>query len=219
MVKNHNKLREFLKKEPDSIVFASINEGLSEREWEVWIRGVLGDPVTERVGMGILSSTENEELRRKYVDTFKIPCGFTVIKSDLTLVMKQLFDILMAANAKGRRKFIRAIISENETNTTVNFSLNGNFVKGTIKDISVVGFSCFFDTDPGLTKNSLYQDIQIKLQTNLINTEGIVFGSRTDEKNTVYVILFTQRIDPGTQAKIRRYIQSNLQAKMDLELR
>jgi hypothetical protein len=38
-----------------------------------------------------------------------------------------------------------------------------------------------------------------------------------DEKN--YVILFTQRIDPSAKTKIRKYIQSNLQSKMDAEMK
>ena len=218
-VKDHLKLKGVLKKNPNSIVFVNINDGLSEMEWEIWIRGVLGDKETENVGIGIISSEDNEELKNKYVDYLKIRCGYTVLKHDLNLVMKQLFDILRAAEAKGRRKYVRAVIGENETNTAVNFSVNGAFIKGALKDISVVGFSCTFTEDPGLTKNTLYQDIQIKLQSNLLNTEGIVFGSRMDGNSKVYVILFTQRIDPDTQAKIRRYIQSNLQTKLDWELR
>jgi hypothetical protein len=53
----------------------------------------------------------------------------------------------------------------------------------------------------------------------LLKAEGIVFGSRMDGLEKIYVILFTQRIDPDVRIKIRRYIQSNLQAKMDGELK
>jgi len=35
----------------------------------------------------------------------------------------------------------------------------------------------------------------------------------------IYVVLFTQRIDPEVRIKIRKYIQRNLQNKMDFELR
>ncbi|MDR2028510.1 MAG: pilus assembly protein PilZ, partial [Treponema sp.] len=61
--------------------------------------------------------------------------------------------------------------------------------------------------------------IQIKLQSMLLKAEGIVFGSRMDGLEKIYVILFTQRIDPDVRVKIRKYIQSNLQAKMDGELK
>ena len=96
--------------------------------------------------------------------------------------------------------------------------MNGTFLNGKIKDISVVGFSCTFDEDPNLVKNSLFSDIQIRLQTQLLKTEGIIFGSRMDGDGKTYVILFTQRMDPDVKTRIRKYIQINLQGKMDREL-
>ena len=216
LVKDHVKLRRVLRKFPDSIVFINIHEGISEREWEAWIRGILGDDATARVGIGIISSEDDEELKNKYLNQIKIPCGYTVLKSDLSQSIKQLYDILKIADAKGRRKYIRAIV-ESETSATINFPYEGAFLNGIIKDISVVGFSCVFDEDPELTKNSLLHDIQIKLQSSLLKAEGIAFGSRLDGNTKIYVILFTQRIDPEIRARIRRYIQSNLQARMDKE--
>jgi hypothetical protein len=214
IIKDHTKLKGMLKKYPGSIVFANINDGMAESEWDTWIRGVMGDPKTSGVGIGIICSGENEELKRKYLNQIKIRCGYTVVKADLSIAISQLTDILKAVDAKGRRKYIRAT-TENETNITVNFPVNGTFVNGLIKDISVVGFSCAFDADPELTKNALFQNIQIKLQTQLIKAEGIVFGSRMDGSNKIYVVLFTKRIDPEVRTKIRKFIQSNLQGKMD----
>jgi hypothetical protein len=211
-------LRQILKKYPNSIVFANINDGISENEWEAWIRGVMGDPETAGVDIGIVCSGDNEILKRKYLAQVKIRCGYTVLKSDITLAVRQILEILKAVDAKGRRKYIRAAMNK-ESKTTVNFPINGTFVNGIIKDISVVGFSCAFDEDPGFTKNSLFQDIQIKLQTMLLKTEGIVFGSRMDGETRIYVVLFTQRTDPDAKTRIRKFIQSNLQAKMDAEFK
>ena len=52
----------------------------------------------------------------------------------------------------------------------------------------------------------------------LIKVEAIAFGSRTDGGEKSYVLLFTQRIDPDVRVKIRKYIQVNLQNKMDSEI-
>ncbi|MCL2833357.1 MAG: PilZ domain-containing protein [Treponema sp.] len=216
-VKDHARLRKLLAKYPDSIVFANIFDGMTEKEWEAWIRGVLSDTSTSNVKIGIMSAGDDEALKRKYINEVKIPCGYIAIKTDLNVAMKQLFDTLRTVDAKGRRKYIRAVI-DSEANTTVNFPNHGTFVHGSIKDISVVGFSCHFDEDPNFPKNSLHQDIQIKLQTNILKAEGIVFGSRMDGNTKIYVVLFTQRIDPDTRARIRRYIQSNLQTKLESEL-
>jgi hypothetical protein len=218
IIKDHTLLRRTLKAYPNSIVFANIYDGISEKEWESWIRGVMGDPETAGVDIGIVCSGDDENLKRKYLTQVKIKCGYTVLKSDLTPAIRQLVDILKTVDAKGRRKYIRAS-TEKETNISVNFPVHGTFINGQIKDISVVGFSCAFKEDPGLAKNSLFQDIQIKLQSMLIKAEGIVYGSRMEGETKIYVVLFTQRIDPEARTRIRKYIQSNLQSKLDVEFK
>ena len=218
VAKDEKKLKRALKKYPNSIVFANLNDGMKDSEWEEWIRGVMGSSETEGIDVGVISYETNDELRKKYVDQFKVHCGFTIMKADANAVVKQLIAILNGANAKGRRKYIR-VLTDNETNVTVNLPVNGTYVNGSIKDVSVVGFSCHFPDDPKLAKNSLFNDIQIRLQTQLLKAEGIVFGSRIDSGQKTYVILFTQRIDPSVRTKIRNFIQSNLQGKMEADLK
>ncbi|MDR1277550.1 MAG: PilZ domain-containing protein [Treponema sp.] len=218
IVKDQAALIKVLKRYANAIVFADIDEGMGEKDWEAWIRGVLNNPETGQVCVGVLSVNGDEVLRRKYINSVKVQGGYTVLKADINSVIKQVADILKALDAKGRRKYIRAT-TENESLTTVNLPVNGTFVNGTIKDISVVGFSCSFEVDPELTKNALFQNIQIKLQTMLLKAEGIIFGSRMDGPAKIYVVLFTQRIDPDARARIRKYIQQNLQAKINVELK
>ena len=216
-VKEEKKLNKVLKKYPDSIVFASINEGMREKAWEEWITGIMSSAETSGVSISIIASGVNDATKRKYLLQFKNLCGYTVMKSDINEVIKQIIKILTGIDAKGRRKFIRAV-TDSELNTTVNFPVNGTFMNGKIKDISAIGFSCSFEEDPGLVKNSLFSDIQIRLQSHLFKAEGIVFGSRMNAGEKVYVVLFTQRINPEVRTKIRKFIQNNLQNKMDLEL-
>lgn len=217
-VKDHNALVKVLKRYPGSIVFVDIDERMSEKDWETWIRGVVSNPEINQTGIGILSVNGDEPLRRKYVNSVRIQCGYTVLNADLNKVIRQLVEILKVREAKGRRKYIRAA-AENEALTTINLPLNGTFVNGAIKDISAVGLSCSFAEDPELAKNTLFQNIQIKLQSMLLKVEGIVFGARMDGPSKIYVILFTKRIDPEIRTKIRKYIQQNLQTKMDAELK
>jgi len=217
VLKDEAKLRQAVGIYPDSIVFASINETMKEDAWDKLIRTIMGSPETETVKVGIIASVNNEELKKKYLEQYKVQCGFTVIKSDYVDAAKQLVDILDAADAKGRRKFLR-ILMDNDSKTTVNLPMNGTYINGLIKDISVVGFSCVFEDDPKLTKNGLFGDIQIRLQSQLIKAEGIVFGSRMDGDEKCYVVLFSKRIDPSVRTKIRKYIQTSLQHNMEKEL-
>jgi hypothetical protein len=145
----------------------------------------------------------------------ELPCGYTFInKADILKSIKQIYSTLLKVDARGQRKYLRAA-SENESLTTINIPHNGRFLNGVIKDISAGGLSCAFQEDPGLEKNFICHDMQIKLQTVLLKTEATVFGVRMDRQTKIYVFLFTPRIDPDVRIKIRMYIQSIMQAKMD----
>ena len=218
-VKDETKLRRVLKKYPNSIVIACINEGMRENAWEEWIKGTLANGDTAGVDIGVIASVDDAAARRRYTDQIKLRCGYTVWKpSEFSGMMKILVDILNAVNAKGRRKYIRAVTG-NETNITINIPMNGTFVNGLIRDISSVGLSCTFADSPSLAKNSHFPDLQIRLQTQLLKIEGIVFGSRQDGADKIYVILFTQRLSPDVRTRIRKFIQSYLQSAMDAEFK
>jgi len=213
--KDHTRLLRTIKKYPDSVLFINIDEGMGEQEWERTISGL--SATMPDVKIGVFSSTSNEELKDKYTNNRHLACGFMTLKLDMSKTTGKVLDILNVLNVKGRRKYIRAS-TERETTATINIPFGGDFIKGGIKDISAVGFSCSFERDIALSKNALIKDIQIRLQTMLLKVEAIVFGSRSDEGEKIYVLLFTQRIDPDVRVKIRAYVQHNLQAKMDSEI-
>jgi hypothetical protein len=216
ITKDHTSLMRLLNKYPDSILYVNIDDKMSEFEWEKWIR-VLITRLPE-MNIGILSIKYEGEIKDKYLDIIKVSCGFTPLKVDMNRTVPRFMDFLNKVNAKGRRKYIRATI-ERETNAVINLPHNGDYINGSIKDISVVGISCTFEQDPILMKNLLIKDGQIRLQSMRLKVEVIVFGSRMDGYEKIYVFLFTQKVDPEVKTKIRKYIQNNLQSKMDSELK
>ena len=126
---------------------------------------------------------------------------------------KILLTTLKAAEAKGRRKFVRASC-EHDTISSLNVREGQLDVTGTLRDMSVVGFSCVLDPDPEFQKNTVLHDIQLRLRGTLVHTEAIVFGKREEERTT-YVMLFTPRMEPLTRQKIRAYIQAALQFEIE----
>jgi len=218
VAKNKEKLKRVLSKYPDSIVFIDINEQMSEGEWDIWVTGVMDAPDMKDVSIGVITSNDDEQIIRKFLLALKVACGYTVLGHDTEKAMTQIMVALQNVNAKGRRKYIRAIMEKGETSTTINLPVNGNFVNGIIRDISVVGVSCTIEGNPEIPKNTLFKNIQIRLQTNLLKVEGILFGTRMDGTDTIYVILFTQRVDPDIRMKIRTYIQHTLQQKLNTDL-
>jgi len=217
LVKDETKLQNVLRKYPDSIIFACIDEGLTPKQWEGWIRQIRGGPTTKGVSIGILSNTNADDVRQLYVDTLKVHCGFIPVKMDKDKVVKMILDALNAENAKGRRKFIRSN-TRGDTKTTINLPVGDQYITGDIYDISVVGLSCAFTQDISLEMKTLFHDIQIKLQGTLLKVEGIVYGSRLEGRKTVYVFIFSPKTDASVKAKIRVFIQKRLQIMMDEEL-
>ena len=216
--RDEEKLKKVLEKYPDSFVFACIDEAISAGKWEAWIRSVMTEETTKNVKIGVMSAANNEASLRLYINTLAVPCGFIQVKQEKSKTIAAIADILLAGNAKGRRKYIRAD-TRGETMTTINFPKDGSFITGEIRDISSVGLSCVFSQSPKLEKNSLIGDIQLKLQSTLVKVEGIVFGSRMESEEKVYVFVFPQKLDPLVRTKIRTYIQKNLQTKMDAEFK
>ncbi|GAB1484275.1 hypothetical protein MASR2M78_30930 [Treponema sp.] len=217
MIRDHQSARRLLKTHPDSIVFINIDEGLTEAQWDAWIREVKSSEASSQVGIGIVSYNNDDDLRRKYLMDIGIGCGFIRLKLGAEESLRILQETLKANEAKGRRKYVRAACAD-DTLSSVNIRYSTGQVIGNIKDISAVGFSCSFSKDPGFSKNTLLSDVQLKLRGVLVRVEGIVFGTRTNG-DLVYVVLFTNKIDGPSRGKIRRYIQTTLQAEIDMELK
>jgi len=213
VIKDALKIKQALEFYPNSILIASISEAMKESAWIELLRGIHENPLTGKVDIAFITSSGDEETMKRYKEQFDFNCGYIIVKSDIEKAIRQIVIVLNNVNAKGRRKFIRLVTDKDKT--TVNLPINGVFKNGHIKDISIVGFSCVFDEDPALPKNGFFGDIQLRLQGQLLKVEGIVFGSRADENEKVYVFLFTKRVDGDIQSRIRKFIQANLQSKMD----
>jgi hypothetical protein len=213
--KKHQHMTQIFKKYPNSVAFINIDEGMAEKEWETWISGI--QTALPDIKIGVLSSNAEEEQQNKFTKDIHVACGYIISKLDMSKALVKFEEILNSLNVKGRRKYLRAS-TVGETTAVLNMPHGTGFINAAIKDISVVGISCVFEQDIDLAKNALFKDLQVRLQTMLLKVEAIVFGSRIDNGEKIYVFLFTQRIDPSVRVKIRKYIQQNLQAKMDPEI-
>lgn len=210
--KNHTHLSHVLKKYPDSVVYINVDEGLKEQEWLKWINTVT--TVSKDILIGIFCSNNDDEYKEKYTSNSHVKCGYFINKVDMSNTINSVIEVLNLLNVKGRRKYVR-VSPEKDSPATVNMPYGGDYIVGSVRDVSSVGISVVFEQDPEFTKNTLCKDIQLKLQPMLLKVEAVVLGSRADNNEVLYVFLFTQRIDPDVRVKIRKYIQTSLQQKMD----
>ena len=210
---DHKRALSLLDKFPDSIMFINIDEGMSEREWEAYIKGIMENPNTKECRLGILSYNTDQRLMKKYLMEIAVPCGYIQLKIGIKESTKIMLNALEVNEARGRRKFIRAFCEE-DMNATVNAKSYSGFYYGKILDISAAGFAARFDKFDDLPNNSVIEDMQLKLRGGLVHTNAVVMGRRGGEN--VWIFLFdVTKMNPDQKLVIHRFIKHTLQHYMD----
>jgi hypothetical protein len=205
----------FLIKFPDSIMFINIDEGLNEKDWELYIRAIQGSPKTKSCRLGIMSYNQDFTLMEKYLMDLAIPCGYIQLKLGLHESTKIILGALEANEARGRRNSIRADCQD-DINATANFKSDSNasFCHGKILDISSAGIAAKFDNMPNYPANTILQSVQLKLRSGIIITDMIYIGPRHNDKK-VQILLFDPKISTDNKLVIHRYIKQCLQKYID----
>ncbi|MCL2878739.1 MAG: PilZ domain-containing protein [Treponema sp.] len=199
---------------PGSIVFINIDEGMPEKEWEVYIRSLLKEPETKDTKIGILSYNQDKALMGKYLMEIAVPCGYIQLKLGIQESTKIILNALQANEAKGRRKYIRAFC-DNDIHASMNFKYEQGICQGQILDISSAGVAVRFPKLPDLPPNSLLREAQLKLHGTLLLTDVILMGKRRDDPNSGIFLFDPTKLKPEHKLQIHHYIKQNLQRYID----
>ena len=210
---DHEKARRLLGKFPGSIMFINIDEGLSEPEWENFIRKVQEDDATKESRLGIMSYNQDRKLMQKYLMDISIPCGYVQLKIGLNESKKIILGALEANEARGRRKSIRADCQD-DLHARLNFRGDHGLYTGRILDISSMGIAAKMDKIDSLPPNAVLKQVQIKLRGGIFTTDMIYAGKRRDSHD-VYILLFDPKISDDYKLIIYRYVKMCLQKYID----
>jgi hypothetical protein len=210
---DHQRARRLLVKFPGSIMFINIDQGLSEKEWEAYIRDIQQDPALSTTRLGILSYNTDQALMQKYLMDLAIPCGYIQLKLGLKASTQIILAALQANEAKGRRKYIRAFCVD-DSYATMNYKGPDGMYYGKLLDISSAGIAVKFDQPLITAGNALLRDIQLKLRVALIMTDGILMGGMAAKPKTG-VILFDPKMNQDDKLAIHHYIKQRLQYYID----
>ncbi|MDR2768517.1 MAG: PilZ domain-containing protein [Treponema sp.] len=209
---DHKRAIALLKRFPCSIMFVNIDQGMNEKEWEAYIRAIQEHPATKECKLGILSYNTDQKLMQKYLMDLAVPCGYIQLKLGVKASTKIMVSALEANEARGRRKYIRAMC-EKDSNATVNLKGPTSLYYGNILDISAVGIAAHFDTFADFPPNTRLREVQLKLRGALVLTDAVLVGKREDN---VWVLLFDiERMNPDHKLVIHHFIKHTLQRYMD----
>jgi hypothetical protein len=211
LINDHKKMLKVTSLFPDSILFINIDNVITVGEWITYIKSIMSDNNT-KIQIGIVTYNNNPELAKKFLMEIMVPCGFIVLNLGLEKSIPILLKILDANEAKGRRKYIRALSAEND-NTKFNVNIGTQLYTGKILDISIAGMAAVFDKTVEIEIKTRLNDIQLVLKGIICRVSGVIAGSRKGAES-FYVILF-EFSDDRAKSRIHSYIHKCLQDSMD----
>lgn len=212
----HDKLAQYLDRRGDCLVFANIDTAQKESEWDAWFRARLGAKTGS--GYGIVSYNENKALMQKYLMDIGLSCGYVILKIGAAKATATLLKTLEANEARGQRKYVRS--AAGTPGAEANVGIMGRNLRGPINDISVVGMSILFDSDPHIPVGQRVSDFQLNLKGILLKVSCILYGVRDDPaRGKLHIFIF----DPATmneekRGKIRAYVRRSLQDGFEREM-
>ncbi|MCL2792042.1 MAG: PilZ domain-containing protein [Spirochaetaceae bacterium] len=211
-INDHKKLVKVVEHFSNSIVFINIDEVLPVPAWEEYIKNLMNDKKAKSTQLGVVTYNSDRELAKKFLMELMIPCGFIILNLGIDKSLPILLKMLIANEAKGRRKYIRAATSDHE-NTKFNISIKHTVLSGRILDISIAGMAILFESDTDIDPKMEIPDIQLVLKGIICRASGVVVGHRAGDKKS-YILLF-QYVDDRAKAKIHSYIHKRLHEIMD----
>ena len=217
LLKDHELATRAVSHFPNSILFINLDEGLSEPEWEAYIRDCMQSEGTRDVRIGILSYNEDNDLAEKYLMDIMVPCGFIRLKLGIVESAKILLKTLEANEARGRRKYVR-ISCGNSDKATFNIKLADKYHCGSVIDISSAGMACVFEDAVDIKVGANIADIQLRLKGALCRGSGRLAGINQSEKPR-YVIMFDDDMEAATLQKIHSFVHAALQDELQRILR
>ncbi len=214
LVNDHKRLQQALKQFPESIVFINLDSGLPEPQWAEYVKELKLDPQTSSVGTGVICMNDDAILRKKYLMELQIPCGFVILKLGAARAADILTKTLEANEARGRRRFVRAICMPGIAKCMVDFS--GRVLQGELSDISSAGIAARFDNDKNLPVGTVFHNMQITVRGVRVVSDCFVAAKRADPQGSTYVIMFNPAtLDFEKKDKLRTLVCKINQSAMD----
>jgi hypothetical protein len=213
LVRDHVRLRNVLKNNPEALVFIDIDDGLEEAAWARYIEELRNDPATAAVRIGIITLNDRPaEVKQTYLMDLQVACGFIVLKIGAAKTIEILVKTLEANEARGQRRFVRAICPPGVGTCVPEFE--GATLSAELSDLSSAGMTIHFEGTIHMKAGTVLRDLVLTVKGVRFNPSGFVVGVRADAGGrNIYVVMFApESIDDTHREKLKtvvRYINQN----------
>ncbi|MGO8692032.1 MAG: PilZ domain-containing protein [Rectinemataceae bacterium] len=200
LVRDHERLLRVLADDPDALVFINLDDGLDEPGWVSYIRKLRSESATKDVRVGVLTLNDRSpEVRGTYLMDLQVSCGFVVLKLGAAKTTEILVKTLEANEARGRRKFVRAVCLPGWGQCALGHE--GSQLRAEIADLSSAGMAIKFEGDINLRVGTMLRDMTITVKGTRITLSGFVAALRTEGSGAqTHVVMF----DPASLDESRR---------------
>lgn len=200
LVQDHERLARALSKDPDALLFINLDDGLDEPGWVSYIERLRDDATAKAVRVGVLTLNERSpEARSTYLMDLQVSCGFVVLKLGAAKTTEILVKTLEANEARGRRKFVRALCQPGWGQCA--FDHEGSQLRAEIADLSSAGMAIRFEGDLSLRVGTMLRDMTLTVKGSRITLSGFVAAQRAEASDArTHVVMF----DPASLDEARR---------------
>jgi len=215
LARDHERLKRVIAASPDAIVFIDLDEELDDAGWEAYVKALRADEKTAGVGVGVLTLNDNDVLRERYLMGLQVQCGFVILKVGAAKTAEILVKTLEANEARGRRKFVRAVCPPGTGQCGIEHE--GASLRAELTDLSSAGMAIRFEGDMNFRVGTVFKSIAISVKGQRVLASGFVAAQRAEEsEGRVHVVMFAPNsLDDARRDKLRGLVARINQSSMD----
>lgn len=217
VLQDYRYVKNILRHYPDSICFINVDEQLSVEGWIRFINSFNKDEILKTIYLGVTTERLPKAERDQFLYKVKIPAGMISLNKQILEVAATIKSILELCGAKGRRQYIRAQCSKDNT-SYVSWTKDRSTFQFKLQDISSVGAAIvipekYFDL---FKQNDLLRDLVIVLGSKSVKSNAVVFAIKdnSEKKTKTGVLFYTQGISHTSKDLIREYVFRTLDSSV-----
>jgi hypothetical protein len=214
---DHQKLRRAIASFPDALLFVNLDDGLDEAGWLAFVRSIRAE--APAVGVGIITLNDDAALREHYLMNADVQCGFVILKIGASKTAEILSKTLEANEARGRRKFVRALCPPGSAQCAVDYE--GATLRAELTDLSSAGMAIRFEGGASLKIGSVLRDMSLTIKGQRLVASGVVVAKRAENQGSesVHAIMFDPNsLDNAKRDKLKTLVLKINQSAMELTL-
>lgn len=213
-----NHAKNYLRGNPDSIVFVCINANLTVSGWLNFIKSFEEDEVLSTMLVGVIVHRQQKSERELLMINAELPAGYLELQASPEAMTQMISNVLELNGAKGRRKYVRADCAGDRA-IYVAYNENGQQNLYGVDNISSVGlaFRCDESHVAKFPENSVMRNCTLVLHGEKVPFEAAVIMTKLDGKKPIVVVLFMKGSVVPYKQVLQRFIAERIQYCMDLQ--